>query len=70
MAKHFFGGVITPRGGYFWYPGVPSTKKFGKIQFEKKTSWFFLSYSKIKNMCIDLLNGEKKLRKYYQRYSM
>ena len=68
--KIFFVGVITPRGGYFGYPGVPSTQKFGKIQLEKETSWFFLSYSKIKNMCIDLLNGEKKLRKYHQRYSM
>ena len=59
-SKNFFGGVITPRGGYLGYPGVPSTVKFGKIQIEKETSWFFASYSKIKNMCIDLLNTEKK----------
>ena len=58
--KFFFGGVITPRGGYLGYPGVPSTVKFGKIQIEKGTSWFFVSYSKIKNMCKDLLNAVKK----------
>ena len=59
-SKKFFRGVITPRGGYSGYPGVPSTVKFGKIQIGKETSWFFVSYSKIKNMCIDLLNTEKK----------
>ena len=55
--------MITPRGGYLGYPGVPSTVKFGKIQIEKETSWFFVSYSKIKNMCIDLLDTKKKLIK-------
>ena len=63
-SKNFFWGVITPRGGYLGYPGVPSTVKFGKIQIEKETSWFFVSYSKIKNMCIDLLNTEKKINKW------
>ena len=52
--------MITPRGGFLGYPGVPSTVKFEKIQIEKETSWFFVSYSKIKNMCIDLLDAEKK----------
>ena len=47
------------RGGYLGYHGVPSTVKFGKIQIEKETSKFFISYSKIKNMCVDLLNTEK-----------
>ena len=60
MVKNVFGGVITPRGGNLGYPGVPSTVKFGKIQIEKQTTWFFVSYSKIKNMCIDHLNAVKK----------
>ena len=51
-------------GGYLGYPRVPSIVKFGKIQIEKETSWFFVSYSKIKNMCIDLLNTEKKINKW------
>ena len=64
MVKKILGGVITPRGALSGYPGVPSTVKFGKIQIEKETSWFFVSYSKIKNMCIDLLNTEKKINKW------
>jgi len=60
MVKNFLGGVIAPRGALSGYPGVPSAVIFEKIQIEKETSWFFVSYSKIKNMCIDLLNTEKK----------
>ena len=64
MVKKIFGRVITPRGALSGYPRVPSTVIFEKIQIEKETSWFFVSYSKIKNMCIDLLGAEKKIIKW------
>ena len=59
-----FLGVFQPMRGYFGYFQVPSTLKFWKKIFGKYTLRFSLSDSMIKNMCIGMLDSEKKRIKW------
>ena len=63
-SKIHYLGVFWPMRGHFGYPLVPSTLKFLKKIFGKYTSRFSLSDSMIKNMCINMLDGEKKIMKW------